>query len=384
MVGWKFLGIKNKCKIIFRYVFIVFVFLCLMPLKSFSKITGPCSECHTMHNSQNGKPVAENGTSSKPFEALLIGDCVYCHTGVNTGTNKIPYVNSPTAPTYNFGGTKNTLAGGNFYWVQTDDSKGHNVKGIVGPDATLGVVPPGYNNSTGYTEYGYSRPSVWPTTQQLTCAGNFGCHGRFDANNPDLNDPIKAILGAHHKNILRTNGTAPPTGVWDSYRFLWGIEGTESPDYEYNASTTNHNGYYASTTPDDPHSINYLCGECHGRFHSNTYNGTYASPWLRHPTDFDMNSLSDPQYSNYPNVKIFYGKLGVTATGDYFADVPVGNTQGAVLSNVAGAGNAIVLCLSCHRAHGSPYSSILRWNYKAWPGVPDDQNGCLACHTNKW
>ncbi|NPA40599.1 MAG: cytochrome c3 family protein [Thermodesulfobacteria bacterium] len=379
MVGWTFSGIRIKKSLVVLILGSILIFN-FWQCKVMARVSGPCSECHTMHNSQNGQPVAENGTSAQPFKALLVGDCIYCHTGTNTGTNKTPYVLSKTEPDYHFGGARNTLAGGNFYWVQSNDRKGHNVKGIAAPDATLGLTPPGYD-PTNYPEFGKYRPSTW--TQQLTCAGNFGCHGRFDASNPALNDPITAILGAHHKNINR-NGTEPADEVWNSYRFLWGIKGTEDPDYELHPDTQHHNGYYASTSPGDPASINYLCGECHGKFHSNTYNGTYASPWLRHPTDLDMNSLSDSQYANYPNVKVFAGMLGVSATGDYFADVPVGNTRGAVLSNVAGAGNAIVLCLSCHRAHGSPYDYILRWDYKSWPGIPDNQNGCLACHTNKF
>ena len=377
---------KGKVVKIFLIIF-VYVFYFLGFINKTFAISGPCSECHTMHNSQNGQPVAENGSSSQPFRALTIGDCIFCHTGTNTGTNNIPYVLSQSEPIYNFGGTRNTLAGGNFYWVHKgDDTKGHNVVGIAGQDANIGLVPPGYDPSN-YPEFGYYRPSTW--TQQLTCAGNFGCHGKFDANNPEYNDPFKAISGAHHKNILRTNGTAPADEVWNSYRFLWGIKGTEDPDYEFNPDTTHHNGYYAADLNGngtlDPASINYLCGECHGKFHSDTYNGTYASPWLRHPTDYDMNHVSSKEYGNYPNVSLFSGKLGVAAKGDYFADVPVGNTQGAVLSKVLqGPGDAIVLCLSCHRAHGSPYPDLLRWDYSACQaGNPSAQCGCLACHTSK-
>ncbi|NPA40608.1 MAG: hypothetical protein GXO57_09240 [Thermodesulfobacteria bacterium] len=367
-------------KPLLSFLVIIIFFISLVVKKGFT-ISGPCSQCHTMHNSQNGQPVAENGTSAQPFKALTIGDCVFCHTGTNTGTNNIPYVMSNTEPVYNFGGARNTLAGGNFYWVQSDDSKGHNVVGITGEDGALGLVPPGYD-PTNYPEFGKYRPSTW--TQQLTCAGNFGCHGKFDANNPELNDPFAAISGAHHKNINR-NGTEPADEVWDSYRFLWGIKGTEDPDYELHPDTQHHNGYYASTSPGDPASINYLCGECHGKFHSDTYNGTYASPWLRHPTDFDMNQVKTKEYGGYPNPTLFSGKLGVSAVGDYFADVPVGNTQGAVLSKVLqNPGDAIVLCLSCHRAHGSPYPDILRWDYSTCKASdPSPQCGCLACHTQK-
>jgi hypothetical protein len=42
------------------------------------------------------------------------------------------------------------------------------------------------------------------------------------------------------------------------------------------------------------------------------------------------------------------------------------------------------MCLSCHRAHASQYSDILRWDYNnifARSGAPE--TGCLTCHTKK-
>ncbi|MCK4838726.1 MAG: hypothetical protein KAS94_07960, partial [Desulfobulbaceae bacterium] len=46
-----------------------------------------------------------------------------------------------------------------------------------------------------------------------------------------------------------------------------------------------------------------------------------------------------------------------------------------------GDGTAIITCITCHRAHGSPYDYSLRWNYKAWPGAT--AGGCYDCHTVK-
>jgi hypothetical protein len=47
---------------------------------------------------------------------------------------------------------------------------------------------------------------------------------------------------------------------------------------------------------------------------------------------------------------------------------------------------AIVMCLSCHRVHGSQYSDILRWDYEAMianePGDEED-SGCFVCHSTK-
>ncbi|MCD6490135.1 MAG: hypothetical protein J7K20_05355, partial [Thermodesulfobacterium sp.] len=285
---------------------LIFISVFSVKVKVSHTISGPCSDCHTMHNSQNGQTVVSGGA----YRALTTGDCVICHTGTNNGTNNIPYVNSESAPTYNFGGERNTLAGGNFYWVTQDDTYGHNVNGVITPDPNLSV-PPGYLAD-------YRDGMTWSSGQPVTCAGNYGCHGKFESGNTTLNDPFAAISGAHHKNVNRDCGTAAPTDVYDSYRFLYGIKGIEDSDREYTLSTTNHNGYYAvdqSPTPGtNSGSINYLCAECHGQFHNGTFSSNYQSPWLRHPTDYDMNNVSGKEYGNYPNTSIFSGKLDVTNT----------------------------------------------------------------------
>ncbi|MGB9716198.1 MAG: cytochrome c3 family protein [Thermodesulfovibrionales bacterium] len=43
------------------------------------------------------------------------------------------------------------------------------------------------------------------------------------------------------------------------------------------------------------------------------------------------------------------------------------------------------MCLSCHRAHGSPYADILRWNYDEMRtgSYTTTDSGCFTCHTGK-
>ena len=372
---WKFFNIK-----VWIVLFLISFFL-LIYREACSKVSGLCSDCHTMHYSQGGQPLSieyPGGTNAtNPFPALTKGDCVFCHSD-KSGISKVPIVVSSSEPTYIFGTTDNVTAGGDFYWVATwgnsSDSKGHDVKGIASESYQ---EPPGWDSS-----YDSRRSDANWGSNQLTCSGKYGCHG-----NPSEVNPVKAILGAHHQNELCNSTTNNCDGktVAKSYRFLLGILGTEDDDWELTFSTTDHNGYYAIDNPtggtSNENSINYLCAECHGKFHSDTGNG--SSPWLRHPTDYDMNNVSDKEYDNYPNPNIFtdYNKH------DYFPEVPVGNEDGAVKNQVLqGTGNndAIVLCISCHRAHATPFDDILRWDYKNWPGIPDDQNGCLACHTSKY
>ncbi len=372
----------ERSKIIVVITCLALAALLLGPSQVMAKVSGPCSDCHTMHNSQNGSAVVSGG----PYRALTKGDCIGCHTGTNDGSNNIPYVLQTSAPTYNFDGTKATLAGGSFYWVYdsggNDDTKGHNVVGIASSDSNIGNTPPGFN-STDYTANG-SVGTAW-SSNQLSCAGTYGCHGTHTST-----DDFAAISGAHHADDSTIDGST----VGKSFRFLYGIKGTEDSDWEYTNSSTDHNGYYASDYNNGPGSmdsasINYLCAECHGNFHLHAQidDATNGSPWLRHPTDYDMNNVSSKEYGNYPNPTLY---SNVSATGDYFVDVPVGNTTGAVNSKVLQAsGDAIVLCISCHRAHGSPYEDLLRWAYSSNDsgacnaGTQSGTCGCFACHTSK-
>ena len=378
--------VNKKCIYLFLCS-LIFMFLSFfINVKIGKAIKGACSDCHTMHNSQNGTAVV-----SDLYRALTIGDCVYCHS--DSGPEEAPTVVSKiNKPDYTFGAPDNVTAGGDFYWViNEDDAKGHNVNGTgvdqddyIGPN--LGYKPPGYVKNYGT----YGRNHDWD--KQLTCAGTYGCHG-----DPSVEDPFGAISGAHHGNELcnSTAGNCDGNTTAKSYRFLLGILGTEDDDWELTLSKDNHNGYYAEPASNpfdngsipDEHSINYLCGECHGQFHYDTNTGSYGSPWLRHPTDYDMNKVKNKEYGNYPG--IFNGTLGTSNIGDYFAEVPVGTDDGSVVDYIWNTGDAIVLCISCHRAHGTPYDDILRWNYKDYceaspNGTNQNKNcGCFACHTSK-
>ncbi|WP_456438267.1 hypothetical protein [Desulfurobacterium sp.] len=362
-------------------------------------VSGPCYKCHTMHNSQNGTVVNSNGT----YPYLLNKSCIACHTGINDGTNKTPYIFSQTPPIYNATGTEpdtNTLAGGNFYWMvygtsvpnTAADECGHNVAELGNPDDILST-PPGFDGTFANAAGEIVGNGTWPAGQQVTCAGLYGCHGHHRPGDDDY----KGIYGAHHGN-KGNDGVTPLTNattVGNSYRFLLGIYGIESANYEYHPTATNHNQYYGqvrdSTTPltastADKHTISYLCAECHGYYHSGSgqiSSSDYGvSPWLRHPTDFDMTDASGSEYQYYN------GATNSTAA-PYSVIAPVASddlTKG-VLSVVDvkpgdPPGTAIVTCISCHRAHGTPYADILRWDFRNWPSN-GKLNGCTICHTQK-
>jgi predicted CXXCH cytochrome family protein len=312
-------------------------------------VTGACTNCHTMHNSQDGVAVAyqlnetvsgfETDTTSNVM--LLVSDCIGCHTSTGDATivNNVPII-------FNTSTLNNPLAGGNFFYVRTNDTSGHNVSGLKGLDPTLGITPPGGSD----------------LSSQLTCAGEFGCHGDRTAGS---NEYI-VMKGAHHED---DTGGIDGTSVGLSYRFLNGILGTEDPDWEQDNINTSHNEYKGSTASATD-TISYLCSQCHGKLH--TWEGGASevgtsSPWLRHPTDIALNNTGE--YASYT----VYNMIVPVARPD--PDSVIDTTQ-------VTPGTDIIMCLSCHRAHASPNFKSLRWDYKD-VNLSTALSGCNVCHTSK-
>jgi hypothetical protein len=350
-----------------------------------------------MHNSQNGAvDTTINGVSltDGPSRSLTKGDCVGCHTGTNTGAAdwKIPYITDTAAPTYTSadGTTGNTLAGGSFYWVSVNDANAHNVFNIANAqDSNINsYTPPGWDPAVTSSKIANGE-NDW--TSQLTCAGTYGCHGPHD-----VADDFQDIAGAHHGDDTVIDGTTTAK----SYRFLSGIIGYEDSDWEYQPTTSARNEYHAegrtqitaAGSETDTKTISYFCATCHGKYHSGaevSYAGQDVAigdnPWLRHPTDYDMaDTATGSEYRSY------------NTDGTYSVEAPVAFNLGAsvdksthTLSTVAFTGDAaIVTCISCHRAHGSPNPDLLRWKYNQADSTMEaasgnNNTGCFVCHTTK-
>ncbi len=345
----------------------------------------PCIDCHTMHNSQNRSTMLLVGdTTLNP--SLLRTECTGCHQGtkgaspVNSFNAPIVlYTADPGLPPADEGPGYMT-AGGNFYWVAdaggNDDAKGHNVSGVSGGDAAL-AAPPGFGS--GEAAPGGTTPGTVWASNQLGCAGTYGCHGTHDTT-----DQYAALNKAHHNNtILDTTAAQPASGAvpGESYRFLQGIKGVEDEDgdWEWTATdgTNDHNQYFGVHGGGNSQTISSLCAQCHGNYHGTTAAETGgASAWIRHPTDFDLGATdAGSEYRSYNG--------GPQAAAPYSVVVPVGsNSLASVLATVnIGSINqqGVVTCLSCHRAHGSPYYKMMRWDYAASATGGD----CAVCHTSK-
>jgi predicted CXXCH cytochrome family protein len=366
----------NKMKAAFM-VFVVIVLSCI-PFRLHAVVSGNCGYCHTMHNMQDGEDVNDLGPMPNllkiPEGGLGIDVCVGCHSSASSQTiiDNVPIVYNTSEPT-------KPLAGGNFYWVtESGDSYGHNVRGISDQDAKLSVAP-------------------GSTFLQAGCGES--CHTSLTLpdydNSGDYNNGCEGCHQSVKHHADHPAGLPVPSDAgW--YRFLssppghmltgggGGVYGIEDPQWEFNATQSTHNTHFGgdssqTTGPDYFESISTFCAGCHYEFHSPGYirfgvdNGGGGNPWLRHPTDVVI-----PDSGEFAA-----GKVINTA---YDPDVPVGKPNLTSFNPSLIEDGDKVICLSCHRAHGSDQPDMLRWNYNSMiSGTSEDGagTGCFKCHTEK-
>lgn len=310
-----------------------------------------------------------------PNPALVINDCTGCHFNVGTTTivNGIPIVLNTADP------TASALAGGNFYYVADGlgaiYNKGHNVKEVSAQEGGNMATPPGFISDVTLPNGG-TGPSSW--AEQLTCAGTYGCHG-----DRTMTDEVRAVYGGHHGNI-NIDSTSTASDVYNSYRFLLGIKGAEDNDWEQTVASNDHNGYQGDSAYGSVNTISYLCGECHGNYHAHVNLGDTgevggSTPWLRHPADFAFSGVRDGNYAGSE-----YAQYNTPDTNIYSTLAPVAETSPSTTDSTVSSAS-IVMCLSCHRAHGSPHYKLMRWNYKGEDGasLSEQLSGCNVCHTSK-
>jgi len=343
----------------------------------YAKVTGPCVNCHTMHNSQNGVEVIAGG----PYGILLVNNCIGCHTGTNTGTNTTPYVYSTSEPVF---GT-NTLAGGNFYWVTTDDTKGHNVF-IDNDDNNLSAAPGDQGLaycSTNSCHANLNRP--------VSNSGFSNLDGRQGCTKCHMVTTNGYPKGYHHANDgTGTKFVNSASQGW--YRFLAGhiagggkgVIGIEHEKWNYGATASSHNEYsgyvyygsFGFDAQDYPqrYTTTAYCTGCHGLFHIDQRIGdeVAGNPWSRHPSDAII-----PNTGEYASISTTYNPMVPVAR-----DVNTFNWAGGPSSTVT-PGSDMVMCLSCHVAHGSPYPDLLRWDYSTMIAGGGSSGGCFTCHTQK-
>lgn len=392
-------------------------------------LIGDCYDCHTMHNSEAGAPVAQigsasgNTTTSTPVANLLKLDCLACHANDPTAGDKIWMMpGGSEVPQVAHGDATGDLAGGNFSYGFVGNgtvSNVHNVSELFAP-GTEDYIPAN-GNPPGMVADGTTHTNIFTTNggagayDKFSCAGARGCHGtraQQVGNGTGNVDRVgmAAISGAHHVNYDgakdATNYAASTVHsgakVAEGYRFIPGLKGygNEADRWE-NVDATSHNEYYGdatgglaaascttchtgfvtvdSTLKVPNNSMSGFCSTCHGNFHSSgiaadAVDNGVSGAFLRHPSDYVIPNMTE--YAAY------------TA---YDISAPVARpTLFTAASATVTPGTDLVMCLSCHNAHGSDNDYILRFDYTtmtagSFANVAAAQaaGGCLACHTEK-
>ena len=368
---------RYRCKRIFCQLLIIFLWQ-LFFVQIQAQVTGRCDNCHTMHNSQDGTTVDPNG----PNQYLLVSNCIGCHSSTDGGTWKdsttgAPIVYNTAEPTYN---TQKGLAGGNFYYVMQDQSKGHNVADIPGidEDENFPPTPGGLDTTSGATKTCgscHDKPGasgnllVGDYCEGVYYSGCQYCHGINSTHHADDTTIDGSTPGKSYR-CLKTfvdRATASPQHSLD------GVKGIEVADYEKDVTSSTHNEYCGTGVGD--HSISRHCAFCHGEFHgiNDTQSG---SSWIRHPSDHGLPGAGT-EYAAYtiysPEAPIARKETVLDGMSGPSSDVETGTADADEVS-----------CISCHRAHGSPYADMLRWDYSGMiAGGGGGSGGCFTCHTAK-
>ncbi|WP_162148578.1 cytochrome c3 family protein [Desulfuromonas sp. TF] len=410
-------------------------------------LEGDCSACHTMHNSYEGQAVAKKsdyaggvytGTSSTvtPLANLLKYDCIGCHATNPAGTmKKIVDYGGNEVPQVMHADPTGDLAGGNFRYINTGGAgnhSGHNVKELFAgdPNYAQGNAPGQYRGDSTHSVV-YTDVTNFDT---FSCAGAGGCHGTRsqllsgstndngtagDTTDDTFENAVKrtgmaAIAGSHHKitdGVKDATNVAVPTQhdadyVAAGYRLIPGLKGFGNDvdgDRWENVDENSHNEYYGKPgakvgqSCGDCHvegndgangglgsrmtwdsilvvpnnSQSGFCTTCHGLFHTvgdgSDGNGT-SGAFLRHPSDYVLPTGGEFEDMTTYNVNTKVARQDIT--GGQSASVT--------------AGSDMVMCLSCHGSHATPYRHMLTFDYDAQvAGNGDPGDGCLACHTSK-
>jgi predicted CXXCH cytochrome family protein len=282
-----------------------------------------CAGCHTMHNSQDGQLVDAANPNGNAY-LLNAGNssdtCLRCHASYGQ-----------------FAGGEGYGAGGDFYWVTKTwswsahghayssdaDAHGHNVispANNLAQDATLTQAPGGDFLS-----------------QYLTCTS---CH------DPHGNQNFRILYDSNSGPVYNGGrydfASDAPIAKGNSRRTISG-SGQESD--------LAHTVYKAGMSD--------WCANCHDQLHSDN------TTKFVHPTGQGMGSTVAASYNAYVSSDDLVG--GNVATS-YMGLVPFEavNVDLDLIDSTnyseGPTGVDQVMCLSCHRAHASPFNDMTRWD----------------------
>ena len=316
-----------------------------------------------------------NPGSDPQATMLRANGCIGCHGAADgatwQGVGGAPVVYNAAAPSFN---TQKGLAAGNFYYVQASgDAYGHNVKDTftgVGDDPNHTGTPGDDGTGCGACHTPESTSMFIPDPavdgEPNVQSGCQYCHAV--EHHADDSATVVGQTGGYYRFL---SFTAKHPYTFQQGMGFDGCEGIEDDDWEKTVSSTDHNEYSGAPASGNSHSISKFCYCCHVKFHGTAYTQS-GSDWIRHPSDHVLPASGE--YSSYTT---------------YSPEAPIARDP-TVLAGMAGPSGTVtpgsdqVSCLSCHRAHASPYEDILRWDYSGMiAGSGSNTSGCFVCHTIK-
>lgn len=279
-----------------------------------------CNGCHTMHNSQDGQlvdPDSPNGNAWLLVDATPSDTCLSCHASGLGAVLSGPAFD-PLAPATERGG-------GNFVFLYEDninDAHAGATNPVTGDAAGHNLDAPGFSLATDAT-LSTAPGGTFPASQM----GCTSCH------DPHGTDAFRLLYGSGR--LIQTFYTFTEDAPEADGLSLFGP----------GESATNHTAYQSG--------MSGWCGNCHGDFHD-------TGATLKHPSDETLGGSIATAYGLYNGTAQYQ-------TGDptlsYLAEVPFEDLANTTSSTAGPAAGSIVMCTTCHRAHGSSAMDAGRWDF---------------------
>jgi hypothetical protein len=331
-----------------------------------------CEGCHTMHNSLEGVEMTTNGglTQYNAGVYLLQGNqsenCLNCH---ESSSGPSSYKVSTTAPT-TAAPPKQLTPGGDFSWIKVYGERvGHNINaGAMGynVDSKLVTSPGGaypanqFHCSSCHDPHGKYRRNLDGT---ITTSGKpIGFSGSYGASN----DPTAFASAGVFRILGGANYLPKSMASQGALAFTAGPPAAVAPN-TYNRSEDTA----GQTRVAYGQGMSEWCGNCHGALVENGYTSgmggfthpagnsaklgaTIAGLYNSYKKSGDLTGTSADSYSSLAPYEM--------GTSDYSQLKPLATTSAAASMVGPTSGNETAMCLSCHRAHASGFTSMLRYD----------------------
>lgn len=328
-----------------------------------------CGGCHSMH-------APKAGGTFLMINSDQSSTCISCHGAAGQSSYHIasPESDMPagTAPV-------NRTPGGDFGWlkktytfvlrnntvIEPGNKRGHN---IIAADFGYGVDP----------DFATAPGGTYPSNK-LACTSCHDPHGKYRRNAAGAistsglpitssgsyatsANPIDGKTAVGVYRLLAGTGYAPAQG----FMFTGAPVAVAPSTYNQSEATNQVRVAYGKGLSNGATTWSNWCSTCHPSMHSS---GNYV-----HPVDAQLGGTIKANYDSYVKSGTMTGSNAtsfsslvpfITASADYTVLKGLASNTGSAASKVGPNADDEVACLSCHRAHASGFTSMLRWSMES-------------------